>query len=208
MTRSNVSKAKRSSSHKKQAGQLVVLVHGTADSLAAWYRPGGALYEFIQQEVFPNASFLSLKWSGGIGDREFKDGAAKLIRAVRRVRHASQVWVICHSNGANVANFSTHPNIVPGDPGLDLYSIAYLAPHARRRSLPSVSKITSGKIFVFRPELIDEVLDSGRPKPKNYTGTALESLQVERFTGRFGHWSPTYPYFWEQGDFARLVNEA
>ena len=138
--------------------------------------------------------------------QEFATAASDLIVAVQQREPLDILRIVCHSNGANVANLATRPGIIPLHPGLKPCTIVYMSPSARREFLPHLPNILSQRVFNFRPRLFDEILDP-LGLPKTYTGTPLGTLEEEVFVGPTGHWTPIWPIVWRTHSLKQRVRQ-
>jgi len=191
----------------ERGANLTVLIHGTADAAARWYRPvvGMNLYRYLDETVYPGARELqrSFTWNGGRRRVHFERAARRLIEIIRSLGPA-QLRLVCHSNGANVANLATQPGTIVGDPGLRVCTLVYLAPAVRRTILPHVDNVSSRQWFTFRPQ-DDDVLDLFGVPDRDYASVGLGSHETRRVIAPYGHWAPTEVDVWRDHDLARLV---
>lgn len=177
--------------------RLNVLIHGTGNQLARWYRPVAErnLYQIVANELFPGDLMMSFRWNGGIEVADFKDAARRLIDKCEALQ-PDLIRIFCHSNGANVTNYATKPGTKPGHPGLKVCTIVYLAPAVRRSILPHVGNVESQRWFVFRPHF-DEILENSQATHRDYASLGLGTYETSKIVAPRGHWKPIRVAAWD-----------
>ncbi len=88
---------------------VIILVHGTFASNAAWYKPDGDFYEVLSVQAAKYGQIVvSFTWSGKLDGWARENGAQDLARLILSYPDSEKVILIGHSHGGNVINIASN----------------------------------------------------------------------------------------------------
>jgi len=88
---------------------VIILVHGTFASNAAWYKPSGDFYEVLSVQAAKYGHIVvPFMWSGGLSHEARVQGAQSLARLILSYPDIERVILIGHSHGGNVINIASN----------------------------------------------------------------------------------------------------
>lgn len=107
--------------------RITIIIHGTWAADGKWWRPGGDFFDYVKTELGRRDVYGrrdQFKWSGKNRDSSRRKAALSLDEWIK-AHPASEVNVLAHSHGANVAMLATHR-------GIRIDRLVMLSPPVRR----------------------------------------------------------------------------
>ncbi len=88
---------------------VFIVIHGTWSSETEWYMPGGDFFDALEITAHKqNATVVPFHWSGAITHQAREKAAINLAKLIETYDQATDITVIGHSHGGNVAILASH----------------------------------------------------------------------------------------------------
>lgn len=86
----------------------VFILHGSFSNASRWFRPNGTFYEAVKKQAEPLGHAVHpFTWSGGVSAQSIIEAAGQFVEHILTLPPHIPVIIQAHSNGGNVAAFTT-----------------------------------------------------------------------------------------------------